>query len=256
MSNAKFMRDSHLWLTVKLFSLLVQYFATWHVFNREFAERSQLERTVLAVCIFFLIDILFIAASHFVESPEVRTLDKIPFLTINILLAFFIMYIGIQNERSFLALAPRIGIIGIVVADCMYFTSEVIENYFSWETVEQRIRNKQKKARRNEDYESWKKARKQIAEERIALAVERERRTLGLLNDKKEDQVPLSKDEWLEVEPGIFLLSEDQYAWVDKQGVYHDLTSTGKPYSLRGAVVARKRSTNNGHLSEKVQKSN
>lgn len=247
MSNAKFIRDNRLWLVVKLFSLLVQYFATWHVFTREFAERGQIERTILALCVFFLIDILFIAASHFVESPEVRTLDKIPFVTINILLAFFILYIGIQNEKSFLALAPRIGIVGIVIADCMYFTSEIIENYYQRETIEQRIRNRQVIRRRKEDDKALKKARKILEPERIKLAVERERRTLGL--DKKEE---LAKDEWEEVEPGIFLISEDEYAWVDIKGDYHQLTTTGKPYTLLGAKLAKAR-RGNGHIQQKVR---
>ncbi len=87
MSKENYLRDNYLWWAVKFISLFVQLSATWHVYTVEFIHRPVVERYFITLCAALVIDVLFIAASYFIESSEVRTLDKIPFLIVNILLA-------------------------------------------------------------------------------------------------------------------------------------------------------------------------
>lgn len=227
-------RDNTWLWAVKITAAAFQVPATWHVFNRIFEQsgRGRYERYITSFLAILLIDVFFLAVLYLLESPELTPLQKLPWVLVGVGLLIAVIAIGFADE-GVMAWAPRMGFIGLVLADLFGWVVEALTTYFSRDAKEKRIRDKQVLARRNLMYAAWERAMQEIAPDLIDVQVARETRLLGL---EEPALLPAPREYPVEVEDNIFQLSPTEFAWQSPHtSEYHDTTTQGKPYSLPGA---------------------
>jgi hypothetical protein len=241
MSN--FVRNNKLFWTVKVIAALFNAPATWHVFTEQFRTggRSEFEIYFSTVMAILLIDAFFLAVLYFIESHELSVREKLPYAITSVGLAAAMLAIGYEDEGG-LAFAPRLGFLGLILADLLSYLTEAWTTYFSREVVEQRIRNRQVLTRRRAMQQAYSKAIKELQAEFIDTQIKRERATLNIKESDPPARILTDKNP-REIEEGIFLLADGKsYGWKNGGDELYDTTATGKPYSLVGARRARARS--------------
>jgi len=186
-----------------------------------------------------LIDVLFIVLLYLLESAELSVREKLPWSVVGFGLIVVVVYIGYLDE-GLLAFAPRLGFIGIVMADELNYLTEVMATYTSREVTEQRIRNRQVIARRKAMQKAYRAALKELEPTMKEVQIQRELATLKQTEPKASEPL-INKNGHKEVEPGIFEVRDGEFAWADKAGQLHAKTQLGKPFTLRGAKITRSR---------------
>lgn len=241
MSN--FIRNNRWLWAVKIVAAAFQIPATWHVFMRVFEEsgRARGEAVFSTVMAILLIDCFFLAILYFLESTELSIREKLPWAIVGFLLVLATLAIGFKDE-GVMAFAPRLGFIGLVMADLLSYGTEAWSSYFSREAVEQRIRNQQVLTRRRAMLKANRQALHALEEKFVEVQLQRE---LAMLNIK--EPIEVSQPKLLapaypqEIEEGIFQLAPDRFGWKNGGDTIYDTTTTGKPYSQMGARRARAR---------------
>lgn len=236
-----------LWL-VKIAAALFQVPATWHVFMRLFEDsgRGIWEARITTLLAILLIDAFFLAVLYLLES-DATPLEKLPWALAGVGLLVANLAIGFLDE-GWLAWGPRIGFIGLVLTDLFAWATDIVTQYFSRDQVEKRLRDKQVLHRRRLYMKAWKKAMKDLYPSLIEMHQQREVRALNLEPQIEEPVVRLLEsgqpEEGTEVAEGVYY-SPQGYYWVSPvtNEVFYE-TSTGKPYTLRGAQQARTRHIN------------
>lgn len=229
---------------VKVTAALFQVPATWHVFMRLFEDtgRGVWEARITTLLAILLIDAFFLAVLYLLES-DATPLEKLPWALAGVGLLAANLAIGYLDE-GWLAWGPRIGFIGLVLTDLFAWATDIITQYFSRDQVEKRLRDKQVLHRRRLYMKAWKKAMKDLYPSLIDMHQQREIRALNLDEPVVKLLEAGEPENDAEVSEGVYY-ANGSYYWVSPytNEVYYQ-TSTGKPYTMRGAQQARTRHVN------------
>lgn len=250
-----FVRDSRLLYTVKFVAALFNAPATWHVFTQQFERsgRGQFEVVFSTIMAILLIDAFFLAVLYFIESKELSIRERLPYALTSVGLAVAMLVIGYQDEGG-LAFAPRLGFLGLILADLLAYSTEAWSEYFSRDAIEKRLRDRQVLARRRSMLKAYDTALKDLFPTFIDVQYERELAQLNrpqeqpVVEERSIEQLPLLE----EVEQGVYQLANGHFGWKNGDDTLHEFTATGKPYTKQGAYRARQhalKSTEESHVS-------
>ena len=244
-----FIRDNKwLWL-LKGVACAFQVPATWDVFHDIFKEAGRPNIVVVFNTLFaiLLIDALFLVVLFLLESGELTTLQKLPWALVGTGLIVATLEIGLKDEGSS-AWMPRIGFIGLVSADLFSWITEFFGSiwhsyvgYYSFDKVERRLIDRQKKERREQKLRAWRVARNILDDELVQVEIRRERVLLGI------DDVPvmIEQDTPLLPPPDYIIQNDDGYGYIHPvTGEEITVTQTGRSYTERGAKAAYRRALN------------
>lgn len=256
-------------MAVKFISALLQAFATLRVFTSIFidADYPTAVAYALAVLSVFLVDGLFLLVLDYLEKPEMSARQKLPWAAMAFLLLISILAIGFVDEKlNPLSFAPRLGLVGLVLAYLFVWFDQLRQERNCRDALEQKIRDEQALMRHTARQKAEKAAWNTIAPQLENRALVQAWDSMGMddvhyrlqeinavlngtrlpLKEKRDvptparqkEQVPVTND----LADGVVQLSDGNYAWVDDAGKMHVKTSTGKPYTERGAQIALARS--------------
>lgn len=225
--------------------------ATWFVFYDMFEHTGRpgwlaYFNTFMAV---LAVDVIFLWIIGILEDEYRSPIKRLPAAITSIVLAILVVWIGVMDEGTILAFAPRMGLLLLVFNDLIAWLADYRAMYFSREFQEEKIRNEEVIARRKMN----KKTRLSAMDKLEPVFENKHRqRILDQLNVKdtpvvKEPAIPTTLPEVIDLPENIFQLADGSFGWVDQQGNEIVTTKTGKPYkTARGAQIALARSLNNG----------
>jgi hypothetical protein len=217
--------------------------ATWFVFYAMFEHSDR--PTWLAYFNTFMavlaVDAVFLWVLDMLESKH-EPIKRLPAAITSVLMVILVVWIGVMDENSILAFAPRAGMILLVFNDIISWLTDYRIFYRSREHQEQKIRDSEVLYRRKVESQALKAAidsKKEWFQERHT------RRIMGQLKLEDEQQQPVPEHSAL---PEGVVEVDSGYGWVSpKTGEVISTTSLGKNYtSVRGAQIALAR-----HIKEK-----
>ena len=247
------------WLrTAKYITAVLQIPATWAVFTRAFEQAGRSpELTIFnTLCAVLLMDVLLLYLLNTLEGTKVSTSNKLPYVIAILLLTAANLAIGYIDE-GLLAFSPRVGLVTLVGIDVFVWVNDFRTLYFSRDVVEKRIRDNQVVARRKLKARMNMLARWRLLPMYLQQQLEIEKRLL--VGSKTESPTvpeavpakPVKIHSINTLPDGVVDLGHGKYGWENPfNGATHEKTAVGKPYTMRGAQIARSRhitEQNNGH---------
>jgi hypothetical protein len=231
-------KNNMLWLvkgTITVFNIPATFFVFLNLFQHsERPEWLAYFNTFMAI---LAVDVVFLWVIGVLESP-IEPIKRLPAAITSILMVVLVVWIGIMDEGSLLAFAPRAGMLLLVFNDLVGWLTDYRQLYQSREFQERRIRDREVIERRKVDSQALKEVVHELKPKLKERHTKRILAQLGL-EEVTERSVEIPKEETL---PEFVFKTDAGFGWKSPiNGEVFTQTTLGKPYSMSGAQIAASR---------------